>query len=162
MDKHQIMEVMRDEDFVNEILDMQTTEEVKEAFEKKGIEISLEEFDIISQIISKMVDKNTTELSDDDLEEVSGGTFVSGGKSAFNNVSQSFSGAGSNTTDLGSAAAYGSMAAALIATGIAGKIIYDKTKKGIKWLKNGGNSQYHKTTTTTKTTTIVTTTRKTH
>ena len=105
MDKHQIMEVMRDEDFVNEILDMQTTEEVKEAFEKKGIEISLEEFDIISQIISKMVDKNTTELSDDDLEEVSGGTFVSGGKSAFNNVSQSFSGAGSNTTDLGSAAA---------------------------------------------------------
>lgn len=164
MDKHQIMEVMRDEDFVNEILDMQTTEEVKEAFEKKGIEISLEEFDIISQIINKMVDRNTTELSDDDLEEISGGTFVSGGRSAFNNVSQSFSGATSNTTDFGAAAAYGSMAAALIATGIAGKIIYDKTKNGIKWLKNGGNSQDQKTTTTTtKTvTTITTTTKKIH
>ena len=66
MDKHQLMEVMRDEDFVNEILDMQTTEEVKEAFAEKGIELSLEEIDIISQIINKMVDKNTTELSEDD------------------------------------------------------------------------------------------------
>lgn len=162
MDKHQIMEVMRDEDFVNEILDMQTTEEVREAFEKRGIEISLEEFDIISQIISKMVDKNTTELSDGDLEEISGGTFLSGGKSAFDNVAQSFSAATNNTTDFGAATAYGSMAVALIATGIAGKIIYDKTKKGIKWLKNGGNSQNQRTsTTTTTTTTIVTTTKKT-
>ena len=62
MDKHQLMEVMRDEDFVNEILDMQTTEEVKEAFAEKGIELSLEEIDIISQIINKMVDKNTTDV----------------------------------------------------------------------------------------------------
>ena len=125
MDKHQLMEVMRDEDFVNEILDMQTTEEVKEAFAEKGIELSLEEIDIISQIINKMVDKNTTELSDDDLEEISGGTLISGGKAAFNNVSQSFSGASSNTTDFGAAAVYSSMAVALIATGIAGKVVYD-------------------------------------
>lgn len=140
MDKHQIMEVMRDEDFVNEILDMQTTEEVREAFAEKGIEISLEEFDIISQIISKMVDKNTTELSDDDLEEISGGSLVSGGKEVLENIAESFLKANDNTTKMGSALTYTSLAAGLIATGIAGKIIYDQGKKAVKWLKNHNNS----------------------
>ena len=112
MDKHQIMEVMRDEDFVNQILDMQTTEEVKEAFAEKGLELSLEEIDIISQIINKMVDKNTTELSDEDLEEISGGASVSSAHSV-NSPS----------------------AVNLIATGVAGKIICDKTKISGKWLK---------------------------
>lgn len=111
MDKHQIMEIMRDEDFVNEILDMQTTEEVKEAFAEKGLELSLEEIDIISQIINKMVDKNTTELSDEDLEEISGGSSAV------------------------AAPAHSSPAVDLIATGIAGKIICDKSKISSKWLK---------------------------
>lgn len=141
MDKHQIMEVMRDEDFVNEILDMQTTEEVRDAFAEKGIEISLEEFDIISQIISKMVDRNTTELSDDDLEEISGGSLVSGGKKVFKDVASSFSSANDDTTKLGSALAYTSIAVGFIATGIAGKIIYDKGKKVVKWLKGGSSSK---------------------
>ena len=136
MDKHQIMEVMRDEDFVNEILDMQTTEEVKEAFAEKGLELSLEEIDIISQIINKMVDKITTELSDDDLREISGGSVVSGTKNVFKNIAKSFSNANENATELGSALAYTSMAVALIATGIAGKMIFDESKKGVKWLKD--------------------------
>ena len=135
MDKHQIMEVMRDEDFVNEILDMQTTEEVKEAFAEKGLELSLEEIDIISQIINKMVDKNTTELSDDDLREISGGSVISGTKDVFKKIATSFSNANEDATELGSALAYTSMAVALIATGIAGKMIYDESKKGVKWLK---------------------------
>lgn len=136
MDKHQIMEVMRDEDFVNEILDMQTTEEVKEAFAEKGLELSLEEIDIISQIINKMVDKNTTELSDDDLKEISGGggTVTGGAKKVFKDIKTSFSEVNKEAANIGSALAYSSIAVALIATGIAGKIIFDKSKKGVKWL----------------------------
>lgn len=73
MQKNEITETMRNEDFVNSILDMQTAEEVKEAFKEKGVDISLEEIKTIESIINKMVEKNSTELSDEDLSEISGG-----------------------------------------------------------------------------------------
>lgn len=139
MDKHQIMEIMRDEDFVNEILDMQTTEEVKEAFAEKGLELSLEEIDIISQIINKMVDKNTTELSEEDLEEISGGSLISRikvCKSAISNFKENLSETINYLKSTLSDVEKRPTDAALVANGIAEKIINDKTKKSAKWLKN--------------------------
>ena len=138
MDKHQIMEIMRDEDFVNEILDMQTTEEVKEAFAEKGLELSLEEIDIISQIINKMVDKNTTELSEEDLEEISGGSLISkipkikeGILDTIDYIKYRLKNSGKKK----STPANNAMAANLVANGIAERIIDDKTNKSAKWLK---------------------------
>ncbi len=68
-----ITEVVKDEEFAKSIIDMKSPEEVKEAFAKKEVEISLDEAQVIISTIERMVKKGSVELSEKDLEEIAGG-----------------------------------------------------------------------------------------
>ena len=71
--KQEIAKILENETFFNDMLDMQTFQEVKCAFEKEGVEVSLEEIKMIDAIINKMVEKNSPELTPEELEQISGG-----------------------------------------------------------------------------------------
>lgn len=73
METEKITEAVKDEAFAKSIIDMKSPEEVKDAFAKKEVEISLEEAQIIISTIEKMVNKGSTELSEEDLKEIAGG-----------------------------------------------------------------------------------------
>ncbi len=66
--------VLKEKTFAEKIFKLQTPEEVQAAFKEKGIEISVEEVQLLGSIINKMVEKHTSNLSEDDLEEIAGGT----------------------------------------------------------------------------------------
>ncbi len=68
-----ITEVVKDETFARSIVDMKSPEEVKEAFATKDVDISLEEAKVIISTIQRMIKNNSTELSEKDLQEISGG-----------------------------------------------------------------------------------------
>ena len=72
MEKEKMEKALKDKDFVAKILAMQTPEEVQEAFKGKGVEISLEEVEILGKIINKTAQKGG-ELSEKELEEITGG-----------------------------------------------------------------------------------------
>lgn len=71
--KEEIAKILENETFFNDMLDMQTFQEVKYAFQKEGVEISLDEIKMINAIINKIVEKNSPELSSEELEQISGG-----------------------------------------------------------------------------------------
>ena len=73
MDKERVLEILKDRAFVTKILEMQNAEHVQAAFKEKGVEISVEEVKILGEIINKMIEKNTSELSPADLDEIAGG-----------------------------------------------------------------------------------------
>lgn len=68
-----ITEVVKDEAFAKSIVDMKSPEEVKKAFATKDVDISLGEAEVIISTIQKMIKNNSTELSEKDLQEISGG-----------------------------------------------------------------------------------------
>ena len=72
MEKEKMDKALKDKDFVAKILAMQTPEEVQEAFKGKGVEISLEEVEILGKIINKTAEKGEM-LSEEELKEISGG-----------------------------------------------------------------------------------------
>ena len=69
--------LLQDEDFVAKLLEMQTPEEVQEEFEKQGIDIKLDEVGQLGSAINYMINKGKTELTEDDLKDVSGGGWTS-------------------------------------------------------------------------------------
>lgn len=71
MDKKQLDQIMTSE-FVNQLCEMETAEEVKSALEEKGIELSIPEIEKLQKKLENQV-SSQTELSEDDLEDVSGG-----------------------------------------------------------------------------------------
>ena len=73
METERITEAVKDETFVRSIIDMKSPEEVKNAFAKKDVEISLDEAQAIISTIEKMVNKGSTELSEEELKEIAGG-----------------------------------------------------------------------------------------
>lgn len=77
METEKITEAVKDEEFAKSIIDMKSPEEVKKAFAKKEVEISLDEAQVIISTIEKMVNKGSTELSEKDLEEIAGGRSAS-------------------------------------------------------------------------------------
>ena len=58
---------------MKKILPMKTPEEVKKAFEEQGVEISLEEVEILGSLINKSIEKGGKPLSEEDLSEIAGG-----------------------------------------------------------------------------------------
>ena len=52
---------------------MQTPSEVQTAFKEKGLDFSIHEIVAIGDIINKITQNNITSLSEDDLNEISGG-----------------------------------------------------------------------------------------
>ena len=71
--KAKLEEAMRDEAFVAMLGEAVTPEEAQKLFASKGIEFSLEEVKAIAK--SLQVKAENSELSEDDLEAVSGGYF---------------------------------------------------------------------------------------
>lgn len=84
MDTQKLNEVLADEAFVKELLLMQKPEQVQEALEDRGVELSLDEIEKMGAFIRKVqtgeISKEQVqrmadgELSEDELEQVSGGS----------------------------------------------------------------------------------------
>lgn len=74
MDQEKLTDVLKDKAFAEKIVKLQTSEEVQAAFKEKGIEISAEEVQLLGSVINKMVEKGSTELSEEDFESISGGS----------------------------------------------------------------------------------------
>ena len=74
MESEKITDAIKDESFAKSIIDMKSPEEVKKSFATKDVEISLDEAKMIISIIQKMVNNNSTELSDEYLQGIAGGT----------------------------------------------------------------------------------------
>ena len=111
METEKFNEAVKDETFARSIVDMKSPEEVKKAFASKDVEISLDEAKMIISTIEKMISKNSTELSEEDLNEIAGGkNIVIAGK-----------------TSLAMAAALGAMLTALSLAGLYD--IYKKKRK---------------------------------
>ena len=77
MNQEKIQEVFSDEAFLKEIFSKETPEEVQTILAEKDIELSIEDILTLRKIIEKKLNQGV-ELSDDDLEDVSGGVVVIG------------------------------------------------------------------------------------
>ncbi len=73
MDQKKLTAVLSDKDFAEKIVKLQTPEEVQAAFKEKGIKISPEEVQLLGSFVNKMVEKGISELSEEDIKEVTGG-----------------------------------------------------------------------------------------
>jgi hypothetical protein len=83
MDQEKLKEVLSDEAFVKKLLAMEKPEDVQDALEDKGVEMSLDDIKQIGEIIRKVQSGEISqeqleraadgELSEDELEGVSGG-----------------------------------------------------------------------------------------
>ncbi len=68
-----ISEAMKDIKFVEKIIDIRSPEEMQKAFATKEIDLSLEEAQAVISTIKKLSESKPGEVSDEDLEEISGG-----------------------------------------------------------------------------------------
>lgn len=75
MDEMKIKEVFSDETFVKQLLEQEEPEQVQALLAEKKIEVSIKEIEIIRNLIIKHCngELNMEELSEADLEAVSGG-----------------------------------------------------------------------------------------
>ena len=73
MNEERIKEVFADEAFVKELLSKETPEEVQAMLEDKDIEVSIAEIVKLRELLEKKAEDPNAELSDEDLEDVSGG-----------------------------------------------------------------------------------------
>ena len=75
--KEKLQQLMQDEKFLKEILNLETIEEVQDAFKKKDVDISTDDLEQIRELIIKSID-NDYELSEEELEEICGGFAITG------------------------------------------------------------------------------------
>ena len=73
MNEERIKEVFSDEAFVKELVSKETPEEVQALLEDKDIEMSVAEIVKLREMVIKKMENPDAELSDEDLEDVSGG-----------------------------------------------------------------------------------------
>ena len=73
MNEKRIKEVFSDEAFVKELVSKETPEEVQALLEDKDIEMSVAEIAKLREMVIKKMENPDAELSDEDLEDVSGG-----------------------------------------------------------------------------------------
>ena len=71
--EEKITEAMRDIKFVEKIIDIRSPEEMQKAFATKEIGLSLKEAQAVLSTIKKLSESKPGEVSDEDLEEISGG-----------------------------------------------------------------------------------------
>ena len=80
MNEERIKEVFSDEEFVKELFSKETPEEAKALLEEKDIDFSVEDLIKLREIIiAKMEQQSSSEegeISEEDLEDVSGGWFA--------------------------------------------------------------------------------------
>ncbi len=68
---------MQDEEFLKEIVVLETIEEVQQAFKEKDVDISIEDLEKIRELIIKSMDNNY-ELSEEELEKICAGFAITG------------------------------------------------------------------------------------
>ena len=74
MENIKAVNALRNPDFAKKILEMQNPEQVKEAFKEKGVEISVEEINLMSEIVNTVLEsKDLNCLNSEELSKVSGG-----------------------------------------------------------------------------------------
>lgn len=89
MDIKKLNEVLKDESFVKQLLQLETVNQVQQALADKGVNLTIEEIEAIKDIIQRYENDqlseqekqqletintlNTDELSDNDLQAVTGG-----------------------------------------------------------------------------------------
>ena len=71
-------EVFSDVEFTKSLFAMESAEEVQKALSGRGLDLSTEEILQIRDVLSKAEAEGKGELSEDDLESVSGGIILSG------------------------------------------------------------------------------------
>lgn len=91
MDLVKIKEVFSDEEFVKSLLNLETPQEVQQALKEKDVDLSIDEITSIGELLTRyandeltdqdkkvieLASKPVDELSDEDLESVSGGLFI--------------------------------------------------------------------------------------
>lgn len=73
MENEKLLELLKNEEFAKKIVAMETPEEVQKAFEDQGVEITIDEVKFLGEIINKSIEKGGKPLTEEDLEEISGG-----------------------------------------------------------------------------------------
>ena len=77
MNQEKIQEIFSDEAFLKEIFSKEIPEEVQSILAEKDVELSIEDILKLRKIIEKKLNQGV-ELSDDELEDVTGGVVVIG------------------------------------------------------------------------------------
>lgn len=85
MNQERLKEVLSDETFVKELMEMKTAEQVQDALDDKGISVTTDEIRQMGEFLRKVksgeISQETInamangELSEEELEEVAGGVF---------------------------------------------------------------------------------------
>lgn len=73
MNEQKIKELFSDEQFVKELLDLETPEEVQAVLADNDVDFSIEDIIKLKELLIK---KEADELSDEELEEVAGGNIL--------------------------------------------------------------------------------------
>lgn len=73
IDEKALGNVLNDRPFMENLLVMQTPEEVQTALKEKGVDLSLTDINVMGQLLKKMEEKGTTELTPEDLKSIGGG-----------------------------------------------------------------------------------------
>ena len=77
MNEERIKEIFADEEFVKELFSKETPQEAQELLAEKDIDISIEYLcKVMEKATEKQENPDTAELTDEALEEVSGGAAV--------------------------------------------------------------------------------------
>ena len=79
METDKLQEILSDENFVREILEMKTAEEVQKAFEEKSIKLTIAEIQLLGSEINEQIKKiqdseENKIILDSELENISGGS----------------------------------------------------------------------------------------
>lgn len=73
MNEELLKEILSDSDFAKSLIEMETPEAVQAALKEKGVELSLADITAIQSILTEQAEG---ELSEDELENVAGGSLT--------------------------------------------------------------------------------------
>lgn len=91
LSKEKIEEIFSDKEFVNNLIQIEDPQQVQEVLKEKGLDLTIEEIQYVGDLVSRAInneltdqekkmfetyEKGDTELSDDELESVSGGIII--------------------------------------------------------------------------------------
>ena len=68
--KEKFLELIKNDDFLNTILNLETLEEMQAKFLENEVEVSISEVSFIRKIVDTIIAKGTIELSQDDLDKI--------------------------------------------------------------------------------------------
>lgn len=75
MDEKKLLDILKDEDFIEEVFTTATPQEIKELFQKKGLNLSDQEIEKVIEFFEKNIE-DAESLSNEELQSISGGTSV--------------------------------------------------------------------------------------